>query len=348
MQVINIPTMKSMIHHVGVRKRRPLMFWGPMGVGKTEAVEQSAAEHDATLVDERLSQYESVDFRGIPDVVRTAENPQGSTVWNMPATLPFKGNPKFNGDEGLIYLFLDEINSGHPSVLAVCYQLLNQRRVGEHELMDNVVILAAGNRESDRGVTNRMPAPLLDRLIQAELVADIKPWSFWAQKSGKVPPVGIAYLNFQPEQLHTFDPSSPEKTFASPRSWEYAFEFFTDPEIPEDVKTAAMSGAVGEARVTQFMAFVDIWGSLTPIADIIANPDKVAVPDKLDVQYAMAVHVSGHMDKDNVGQLQRYLDRMAPEFVVLAWTLAINRDENVTDSDAFLNAYAPKYRSLFN
>lgn len=342
MQVINIPTMKSLIAHVGVRHRRPLMFWGPMGVGKTEGVEQSAVEHGATLVDVRLSQYESVDFRGIPDIV------DGSTVWNMPATLPFKGNPRFDEDNGLIFLFLDEINSGHPSVLAVCYQLLNQRRVGEHQLMDNVVILAAGNRDGDRGVTNRMPAPLLDRLIQAELVADIKPWSAWAQRSRKVPPVGIAYLNFQPEQLHTFDPASSEKTFASPRSWEYAFEFFMDTSMPEDTRIAAMAGAVGEARVIQFTAFNEMWGTLVPIADIIANPDKVPVPTEMDRRYAMAVHVSGHMSHDNADQLQRYLGRMDPEFVVLAWTLALNRDDTLTDTNAFLRDYAPRYRGLFS
>lgn len=342
MQVVNLPLMKSLINHVGVRKRRPLMIWGPMGVGKTEGVEQVAAENNAVLVDVRLSQYESVDFRGIPDIHA------GQTVWNMPATLPFKGNPRFNEDEGLIFLFLDEINSGHPSVLAVCYQLLNQRRVGEHELMNNVVILAAGNRDGDRGVTNRMPAPLLDRLIQCEVVADIKPWTAWAQRSGKVPPVGIAYLNFQPEQLHTFDPASAEKTFATPRSWEYAFEFFMDTEMPEDTRQAAMSGAVGESRVIQFTAFSEMYGSLPPIGEIIANPEGVKVPTEMDRRYAMAVHVSGHMSKETVGALHRYLDRMDPEFVVLAWTLAIQRDDMITDSDAFLHQYAPQYRRLWN
>lgn len=342
MQIVNLPLMKSLITHVGIRKRRPLMIWGPMGVGKTEGVEQVAAENNAVLVDVRLSQYESVDFRGIPDIAA------GQTVWNMPATLPFKGNPRFNEDDGLIFLFLDEINSGHPSVLAVCYQLLNQRRVGEHQLMDNVVILAAGNRDGDRGVTNRMPAPLLDRLIQCEVVADIKPWTAWAQRSGKVPPVGIAYLNFQPEQLHTFDSASAEKTFATPRSWEYAFEFYMDKEMPEDTRQASMSGAVGESRVIQFTAFSEMYGALPPIGDIIANPEGVPVPTEMDRRYAMAVHVSGHMSKETVGALHRYLDRMDPEFVVLAWTLAIQRDDMITDSDAFLHQYAPQYRRLWN
>ena len=125
MQVINIPTMLGMISHLGVKKHRPLAFWGPSGIGKSEAIAQSARAHDATLVDIRLSQYESVDLRGIPDIQT------GSTVWNAPSTLPFKGNTKFSEDGPPIFLFLDEINSAEPSTAAVAYQLVNDRRVGE-------------------------------------------------------------------------------------------------------------------------------------------------------------------------------------------------------------------------
>lgn len=343
MQVVNIPTMKGLIHHVGVRKRRPLFFWGPMGVGKSEGVRQCAAEHGATLVDIRLSQYDSVDLRGFPGVA-----PDNTTVWHMPSTLPFKGNPRFVEDDNLIFLFFDEANAASPAVSAVLYQITNDHRCGEHVLMDNVVIVLAGNRDKDRGVTNRQPAPMSNRLVHAELVADIKPFSAWGQQSGKIPPVMIAFLNFRPALLHTFDPERPtEKAFATPRTWEFAADFWTDNEMPQDVKLAAISGSVGEGPSIEFLAFTDIWGSLTPIKDVLANPDKVPVPDKLDVQYAMAVHVSGHMTKDTTDTLHRYLDRMSPEMVVLAWTLAINRADEVTETTAFVEKYAPKYRSLF-
>ncbi len=320
------------------------MFWGPMGVGKSEGVRQCAQENGAVLVDVRLSQYDSVDLRGIPVPVEESRE----TVWHAPSTLPFKGNARFDPDNGLIFLFLDEVNAASPAVSAVAYQLINDRRVGEHALMDNVVIIAAGNREKDRGVTNKQPAPLSNRFVHAELVADVKAWSFWAQQSGKIPPVMIALLNFQPDLLHTFDPDRPtEKAFGTPRTWEFAADFFNDTTMPKDVRHAAISGAVGEANSIQLQAFADIWGSLVPIEDIIRDPKGVAVPEKLDVQYAMAVHVSGNMSSTNAGPLHTYLARMAPELTVLAWTLAINRDEQVTDSSAFLHDYAPNFRSLF-
>jgi hypothetical protein len=342
MQTVSIPTMKTMIAHTGIRKRRPLMFWGSFGVGKTEGVAQSAAENNAVLVDVRLSQYDSVDLRGFPGVDAVTN----STVWYPPATLPFKGNPRFNEDEGLIYLFLDEANAGAPSVLAVAYQLTNERRCGEHILMDNVIIILAGNREQDRGVTNRMPTPLLNRLVQAEVMCDVKSVSTYFTKKG-VSPIGVAFLNWRPEYLHTYDPERPEKVNATPRTWEMALDDLDDPLMPDDAKMASMAGTIGESRVIELMAFRDIFSQLVPIEQIIANPDTVAVPEEMDRQYAMAVHVSGNMRADTADALQRYLDRLRPPMVVLAWTLAIARDPLVTETNAFLYQYAPKYRSLF-
>ena len=340
MQIITVPQMKQHIKHVGIKKRRPLFFWGASGIGKSEGVHQSAVEHDAVMIDIRVSQYESVDFRGIPDTS------QGLTVWNMPATLPFKGNPKFDENGSLIYLFLDEINQGDPSVLSVLYQLINDRRVGEHMLMDNVVIICAGNRDTDRGSTTKWAYPLGNRGTHAELIPDIKAWSAWASRTGKSPTV-IGFLNFRSELLYTFNANAPTKVFASPRSWTYAEEDFVDPDMPEDIKMQAVSGSVGEGPAIELMGFAEIMKSIVPIEQIIANPLGVPVEERLDLQWAMATHVAGHMNKETADPLQQFLGRLEPEMVVMAWTLAINRDETITDTNAFLYGYAPQYRGLF-
>lgn len=342
MNTINIPTMKSMISHLGIRKQRPLYFWGASGIGKSEGVQQSCAEHDGVMCDIRVSQYESIDFRGIPDIQA------GATVWNMPATLPFKGNTKFElADPGKpIYMFLDEINQGDPSVMSVCYQLLNDRRIGEHELLDNVVMIGAGNREADRGVTNKFPAPLSNRGTHAELAPDVKAWSVWAAKA-KLPGALIGFLNFRSELLHTFDPAKPVKAFATPRTWSFVAEDMADEQLPADVRAAAMAGSVGEGPAIELGAFIDIMSKLVPIEQIIANPELVDIDPKLDIQWAMATHVAANMTATTVDQLHKFLKRLEPEMTVMAWTLAINRDEDLCDTNAFLYAYAPAYRSLF-
>ena len=350
MQVVNMSTMLGLIHHVCIRKRRPLYLWGASGIGKSEGVHQSCREHNGVMVDIRVSQYESIDFRGIPDIQ------ERTTVWNMPATLPFKGNAKFEppfvSEDQPIYLFLDEINQGDPSVMSVCYQLMNDRCIGEFELLDNVVLIGAGNREQDRGVTNRFPAPLGNRGTHAELIPDVKSWSKWAATGTtalgtKIPTELIGFLNFRDSLLHTFDPNKPAKAFATPRTWSFVADDMFDTEMPEDVKLASMSGSVGEGPATELAGFLDIMSKIVPIEQILANPTKVPVSDELDMQWAMATHVAGHMDKDTAGPLHQFLDRLEPEMVVMAWTLAINKDNSICETDAFLTQYAVKYRSIF-
>jgi len=340
MRVVNIPTMIRLIDSVAVRKRRPLFIWGKSGTGKSAGVRQAAANHNAVLVDMRVSQYEAVDIRGIPDIQT------GLTVWNMPSTLPFKGNPKFSEDDGLIFLFIDEINQGDPSTLAVLYQLILDRRVGEHELMDNVVIVAAGNLDSDRGATTRWPYPLGNRGTHVEVDTDTQAFTSFAsaeQWDARL----IGFLNFRTSLLHTFDSSNPQKAFASSRSWSYVNEDLADTQMSDEDRLVSFSGSVGEGPAVEFAGFLDIMHALVPIEDIIADPMGVAVESRLDVQWAMAVHIAGNMDKTNARPLHRFLTRLQPEMVIMAWTMAIGRDEDLTDSDAFLLDYAPAYRSLF-
>lgn len=341
MQLVSIPVMKSMISTIGIRKRRPLMFHGPSGVGKSEGIHQSCDEHNGTMCDIRVSQYESIDFRGIPDIQH------GTTVWNMPATLPFKGNPKFNEDSGApIYLFLDEVNQGDPSVMSVCYQLINDRRIGEFELMNNVIIICAGNRAQDRGVTNKFPAPLANRITHAEIAPDIKAWTAWAGKTG-VSPTLVGFLNFRSELLHTFDPAKPVTVFATPRTWGFVAEDFADETLPADVRMASMAGSVGEGPATELLGFAEIMKTLVPIEKIIADPGRVSVPTEMSLQWAMATHVAGHLAPDNADALHTYLARMEPEMTVMAWTMALNANEDLCDTNAFLYGYAPQYRGLF-
>lgn len=339
MRIININEAKDMIKYVAVELGEPLMFWGQPGVGKSEAVAQVARDDDnATLVDIRLSQYDSVDLRGIP-----VPHDNGLTVWHAPSTLPFTGNDAFP-DDGRVYLFLDEINSAAQSVAAVAYQLINDRSVGEHRLKPNVVVIAAGNRESDRGVTNRMPTPLANRFTHAEIGVDVDTWCEYAQRAG-LPPVGIAFMQFRKPLLSTFDPSKPDKAFATPRTWVKALRYY-ESDMPQTTKHAAMAGAVGEGPASEFLGFVNVWESIIPIEQIITDPEGVALPDELSARYATAVSVSGSLTVETAKPLHCFLKRLDPEYVVLAWQLAIKRDEALFATDAFMD-FSTVYHAVF-
>lgn len=313
----------------------PTMIWGQPGGGKSDAARQLAQRKDAVLVDIRLSQYDSVDLRGIPIPA------DGMTVWNIPSTMPFVGS-KFPADRPII-LFFDEINAGAPAVQAVAYQLVLDRACGEHQLLPNVHILAAGNREGDKGVTNKMPLPLANRFCHVEL--GVSADAAVDYMMGKVPPECAAFLSFRKPLVSTFDPSRADKAFGTPRSWMAAFRVYAS-KAPLDAKRIAMAGLVGEGPAVEFWAFIDSMDKVVPIKTIIADPMAAPLPDELSMRYATAVSVSGAMTPKNAAPLHKYLVRLDPEFLILSWQLALKRDESLTASPEFLEL-ATKYRALF-
>ena len=63
---------------------------------------------------------------------------------------------------------------------------------------DNVVVVAAGNLETDKGVTFRTSSP--NHLTLPELAVDFDDWQDWAVKAGIRRDV-VGYLNFAKSDL---------------------------------------------------------------------------------------------------------------------------------------------------
>jgi len=155
------------------KNKRPIFLWGPPGIGKSEIVAEITNDMGGYMIDLRLGQMEPTDIRGIPFFNKNNEKMD----WAPPIDLPDEELAK---QYPVVVLFLDEMNSAAPSVQAAGYQLILNRRVGKYVLPDNVVIVAAGNRESDKGVSYRMPSPLANRFVHMEVRPDFEAWQQWA------------------------------------------------------------------------------------------------------------------------------------------------------------------------
>jgi hypothetical protein len=60
----------------------------------------------------------------------------------------------------------------------------------------------------------------------------------------------------------------------------------------------------------------------------------------------VAVAISSALDKKRVAPLNTYLQRMDPEFAIMAWQLAIRRDEQLIVTSEFVD-FSKKFRSIF-
>ena len=176
------------LHHL-VRIRQPVFLWGPPGVGKSRLVADVARRQGRKLYDLRAVLLDPVDLRGLPRI-----SDEGITSWCVPEFLP---HPQ-DTEEGI--LFLDELNAAPPLVQAACYQLILDRRVGQYRLPDGWAVVAAGNRESDRAVTYRMPSALANRMVHLDVECHIDDWLDWARDNGIREEIQ-AFLRFRPRLL---------------------------------------------------------------------------------------------------------------------------------------------------
>ncbi len=258
----------------------PVMLWGAPGVGKSQMVAQVAAGQNTPLIDIRLSQMEPSDLRGIP--FREKE----LVEWAVPAMLP---NAKRHGEKGI--LFLDEITSAPPSVSAAAYQLILDRRLGDYEIPQGWAIIAAGNRQGDRGVTYSMPAPLANRFSHYEVDINLDDWVAWAYASGIDERV-IAFLRFRQDLLFEFDATQNPVAFPSPRSWEFAHRALHKFEDHPELFSGALQACVGKAAGIELAAFIASLEQM-PNLDAIVRGEAIAAPKEIDLQYAVATALVG-------------------------------------------------------
>jgi hypothetical protein len=234
------------------------------------------------------------------------------------------------------------MNSAAPAVQAAAYQLILNRRIGQYKLPDNVLIVAAGNREADKGVTYRMPAPLANRFVHLELQVNFDDWFAWAVNNNVHKDV-VGYLTFSKKDLFDFDPKSPSRSFATPRSWCFVSEFLEDDD-DEATTTDLVSGSVGEGLAVKFMAHRKVASSMPNPSDILDGKVKEMKAKEISAMYSLTVSLCYELkeasDKNDkkfdtkVNNFLRFaMDNFETELVVMGIKLALTQYALPIDPD---------------
>ena len=264
------------------KSKRPLFIWGPPGIGKSEVVADVTAELGGHMIDLRMAQMEPTDIRGIPFFNRDINKMD----WAAPVDLP---DQDLADQYPIVVLFLDEMNSASPAVQAAGYQLILNRRVGKYKLPDNVVIVAAGNRDSDKGVTYRMPMPLANRFLHLEMRPDFTSWQNWAVNKGIHKDV-VGYLSFAKQDLYDFDSKSSSRAFATPRSWCFVSDLLDDEEDTDsDTLFNLVAGSVGEGLAVKFAAHRKVSGKMPEPSDILSGKVTTLSVKEISAMYSLTV-----------------------------------------------------------
>jgi hypothetical protein len=301
---------------------QPLYIWGPPGIGKSDVVREAARALGRELVDIRALLLDPVDLRGLPRI-----DGEGRTSWSPPDFLP---------ESGRGILFLDELNAAPPLVQAACYQLVLDRRIGDYRLPEGWSVVAAGNRETDRSVTHRMPSALANRFTHVDFEVRLEDWVDWALKEGMAPEV-IAFLRFRPRLLHDFDPGRNEKAFPTPRSWAFVSRILDATDDGEILKPL-VAGTVGAGAAAEFSGFLEVCRELPSAESLLADPRGWRLPQENPaLLYALCELLASHASPESFVAITEIAAGLPVEFAVLLIRDSLRKDASLVDTGAFVD-----------
>lgn len=274
---------------------------GPVGCGKTTAVQEVAEELTAELGTtvrlhtNILSLSDPTDF-GVP-----YPNQVGSrTRYLMPEGLPFITCPE-EDDEELVIWFLDEFDRGRPEVQNAVLQPILGGTLNGYPMKRNAYSVLAMNGEADIYTTPLSKAArgrVCTVYIHPNLKETQRSYDDFALRSGVHPHIR-AFNKLVPLVGEDYDQYE-ELALDCRRTRDLcgkllyaAAKMKTD---TGDIIYPMLAGLVGKATASKLYGLITVFEEAPDIDAILANPDTVEVPENQQVLYALASHLADQVE----------------------------------------------------
>ena len=332
---MNINELKEALYLLTKNGHVPFITAQP-GVGKSDSVRQFAEKQAEDLglefyegpenydpdkygfIDLRLATVDSIDLGGLPLINKSTETTQFTRSPYIP-------------EAGHGVLFLDELPQAKAGNQAAVSQLILDKRVGSHSLGENWVIIAAGNRASDRAATHKMPTHVANRLTQLDLDFSIDVFEQYMVDQD-IHEAAIAFAKYRPDLLESF--KADQDINCTPRSFIAASEYI---DAPDALQYALMAGTIGEGPTAEFIGFTKVYQNLPPLMQFEQNPKRVPIPKEADIMFACIQRLAHNATDQNIVAFAQFVDRLhdVPERQVQFWKSATAKNPDIACTTEF-------------
>lgn len=202
-------------------RQRPVLLIGPPGIGKTQIMEQIAAEENVGLVSYTITHHTRQSAIGLPFIEKRIYDGAEYTVteYTMSEILGsvYEMMEKTGLREGI--LFLDEINCVSETLAPMMLQFLQCKTFGNRKLPEGWLIVAAGNPPEYNRSVRDFDVVTLDRVKHIRVEEDFPVWKEYALRKGLHGAV-ISYIDIKKENFYRIENSAEGMQFVTARGWE--------------------------------------------------------------------------------------------------------------------------------
>ena len=268
-------------------RQRPILLMGPPGIGKTQIMEQIAAECKIGLVAYTITHHTRQSAVGLPMIKE--ESFEGKTYSVTEYTMSeiiasiYRKMKKTGQKEGI--LFIDEINCVSETLAPTMLQFLQCKTFGNQAIPEGWLIVAAGNPPEYNKSVRDFDMVTLDRVRYLNIEADYKVWKEYARAKHLHNAI-LSYLELRQKNFYRVEADVDGIRFVTARGWEdlstliqvyetlgqpvdedLISEFIQHPEVAKDVAV----------YLDLYRKYEDDYG----IEDILQGKEDVAVYQRL-------------------------------------------------------------------
>lgn len=202
-------------------RQRPVLLMGPPGVGKTQIMEQIAAETGVGLVAYTITHHTRQSAIGLPFIEKRIYGGEEFSVTEYTMSEILASVHRLMERTGLRegILFLDEINCVSETLAPMMLQFLQCKTFGNQRLPEGWLIVAAGNPPEYNKSVRDFDVVTLDRVKRIDVAEDFAVWKEYACRKG-IHGAVVSYLDIRKENFYRIETTADGLQFATARGWE--------------------------------------------------------------------------------------------------------------------------------
>lgn len=309
--------------------RRPILLVSAPGMGKSQLVEQVAAETYHEIIVLIGSIMDPTEISGLP------YHDQGDRG-KIARWAPFGPLARILEAKSPTICFMDDVGQSSRDVQAAFMQLVEARSVNGHEVPECVSFILATNRTSDGAGVSGLLDPLINRTTIINVESDV---DVWADFISQDPLCHSAVVDFARYCGHVKDPifdyeieasgGKPTRVkgkdivaSATPRSLHrLGRELLAAENVGFTLPFDIIEGYVGPRVAPRLVGFLRIASQLPSVDRIVADPEGFEIPESPEIVFALMGHIKKNLRKGNVKDLTKFLVRLPLEFftLLLVW-----------------------------